>query len=222
MSQNCNVLVRLWQGTQMLTCEWSKTFEQVSRQAATCSTARSRRRAHLTKFAFAATAAAVVAFCPTAADAAGSVHRAAHKKLKIYAGVWVDAKERGAVELAPCGKGRLCGRIVWLRKLKDRRGRPLRDANNPRASRRSKPICGLQVIGNLSPQRDGSWDRGWVYDPEDGKTYDVALTLISKNRLNVRGYAGTKMFGRTFAWRRAPDSLVHCDIKPPKPVPAVR
>lgn len=84
------------------------------------------------------------------------------------------------------------------------------DALNPEPARRKRPVCGLPVIGNLERQRDGSWDRGWIYDPKVGKSYDVELRLNAPDRLRVTGYLGVKFLSETFVWTRAPETLARC------------
>lgn len=129
-------------------------------------------------------------------------------------GVWFDDTGQGAVEIAPCGD-RLCGRIVWLKDPLTPEGQPLTDAYNPDPRRRNQPICGLQVIGNLQLQPDGSWDRGWIYDAKEGKSYDVEISLRSADRLQVKGYLGVKFLSETFIWQRAPADLKRCAVPTP-------
>ena len=126
-----------------------------------------------------------------------------------FTGVWLDDTGDGAIEIAPCGE-RLCGRIVWLKAPNDKAGRPLTDGYNPEATKRKRPICGLPVIGDLKRQTNGAWDAGWIYDPKEGKSYDVELKLRSSDRLQVTGYLGTKFFSETFIWNRAPAALPKC------------
>lgn len=126
-----------------------------------------------------------------------------------YAGVWFDDTGQGAVEIGPCAE-RLCGHIVWLRSPLDKAGRPLTDGNNPDARQRQRPICGLPVIGDLKRQRTGSWDEGWIYDPKQGKQFDVELRLQAADALKVTGYLGIKLLSETFVWRRAPADLKRC------------
>lgn len=125
------------------------------------------------------------------------------------AGIWIDDTGDGAVEIQPCGN-HLCGRIVWLKSPVDTSGRPLTDGYNPEAAKRKRPICGLPVIGDLKRQNNGAWDAGWIYDPKEGKSYDVEIKLRSPDRLLVTGYLGTKFFGETFIWTRAPATLPKC------------
>jgi uncharacterized protein (DUF2147 family) len=127
-----------------------------------------------------------------------------------FAGIWLDDTAEGAIEIAPCGE-RLCGRIVWLKNPNDKAtGRPLMDGYNPETTKRKRPICGLPVIGDLKRQTSGAWDAGWIYDPKEGKSYDLELKLRSPDRLVVTGYLGTKFFSESFVWTRAPASLPRC------------
>ncbi len=125
------------------------------------------------------------------------------------AGVWLDDKGDGAIEIIPCAD-RLCGRIVWLKSPNDKTGRPMTDGYNPETTKRKRPICGLFVIGDLKRMPSGAWDAGWIYDPKEGKSYDVELKLRSTDQLQVTGYLGTKFFSETFVWTRAPSTLPKC------------
>lgn len=125
------------------------------------------------------------------------------------AGIWYDDSGKGAVRLAVCGD-KLCGYIYWLKEPLYPDGKPLRDRHNPNESQRTRPICGLQVIGGLAPMEGGEWDSGWIYDPKEGKSYSVTIALADMNTLKVTGYLVMKMMGRTLTWKRAPDDLAPC------------
>ncbi len=144
-------------------------------------------------------------------------------------GVWIDHTGRGAVEIIPCAvlaaaaagapppvadpagpKQNLCGRIVWLQNPNDPKGRPLIDELNKNAAKRGAPICGLQILGEVKPQPDGSWDNGWIYDPEQGSSFDVELRLRNPETLQVKGYMGVKFLSETFVWRRAKQAPPRC------------
>lgn len=132
-------------------------------------------------------------------------------------GVWIDHTGRGAIEITPCEldappeAANLCGRIVWLQAPNDEKGQPLRDMLNKNAARRGLPICGLQIIGDVKPQPNGSWDRGWIYDPEQGSSFDLELRLRNPETLQVKGYMGVKFLSETFVWRRAKEPPPKCD-----------
>ncbi len=125
-------------------------------------------------------------------------------------GIWIDHTGRGAVEFTRCGEA-LCGNLVWLEKPNDDRGQPLRDGNNPDASLRNRSICGLPIIGAATPSGPGVFDGGWIYNPEDGKSYKVEVKLILPNIATVTGYLGLKFLGQTFTWKRAPASVTKCN-----------
>ena len=131
-------------------------------------------------------------------------------------GVWIDDSGKGAVELRLCGsrKQSMCGYIVWLRDPIGRSGKPLRDVLNPEPKNRKRPICGLQIIGRLKPQTNGAWDNGWIYDPKQGKAFDVELRLHGRDQLKVTGYLGIKLFSESFIWRRAPEKVERCSATP--------
>jgi uncharacterized protein (DUF2147 family) len=118
-------------------------------------------------------------------------------------GIWIDHTGRGAIEILPCGQEGLCGRIIWMKQPLDGTGHPRRDQFNEDRRLRDRPICGLQVIGDLKPMRDGSWDRGWIYDPEQGESFDVEVRLKTPDVLQVTGYKGLKFLSETFRWHRA-------------------
>ncbi|HWV79801.1 MAG TPA: DUF2147 domain-containing protein [Hyphomicrobiaceae bacterium] len=135
-------------------------------------------------------------------------------------GVWIDHTGRGAVEITPCVPDaapgtpqaqNLCGRIVWMKQPNDEKGQPLRDSLNKNAARRGQPICGLQIIGDVKPQPNGSWDNGWIYDPEQGSSFDLELQLRNPETLQVKGYMGVKFLSETFVWRRAKELPPKCD-----------
>ena len=68
----------------------------------------------------------------------------------------------------------------------------------------------MQVIGDLKLQQNGAWDTGWIYDPKEGKSYDVEIMLRGPDRLQVKGYMGVKFLSETFVWQRAPADLPRC------------
>jgi uncharacterized protein (DUF2147 family) len=131
-------------------------------------------------------------------------------------GLWYNNSGKGAVEIRPCGPtgtdaDRLCGFIVWLKQPNGKNGKPLTDGYNAKPSMRSRTICGLPVLGSLRPMSDGSWDQGWVYDPEQGKSFDAAIQLRTRDQLVLTGYKGIKLFSKSFIWQRAPDDLPRCN-----------
>ena len=70
--------------------------------------------------------------------------------------------------------------------------------------RKGKPKIGLEIIRG-GQQSDGKnvWEGGKILDPENGKNYSLRLTPIEGGKkLEVRGYIGAPMLGRTQTWIR--------------------
>lgn len=67
---------------------------------------------------------------------------------------------------------------------------------------KGKPVLGMTILNGL--QKDGdSYSGGTVLDPHNGKTYKAKLTLKDDGKkLDMRGYIGAPMFGRTQTWIR--------------------
>ncbi len=123
-------------------------------------------------------------------------------------GIWLMDHGQAAIDLHGCDDD-LCGYIAWLRDPKDEAGQPLLDDNNPDQSQRGRTLCGVQVIGGLRAQtRD--WQGGWIYDPEEGKRYDVAIEARGSDEILVTGFIAVKALGRTLVWHRAPANLQRC------------
>ena len=67
---------------------------------------------------------------------------------------------------------------------------------------KDKPIIGMQIMWGL--KRDGNeYTGGRVMDPDDGKTYRCKIRVVEGGKkLEVRGYIGMALFGRTQTWVR--------------------
>ena len=71
-----------------------------------------------------------------------------------------------------------------------------------RDDRRDKPVIGMLILTNLKQDRD-QYSGGEILDPENGHVYRCKLRLTEGgNRLEVRGYIGIALFGRTQIWLR--------------------
>ena len=66
--------------------------------------------------------------------------------------------------------------------------------------RKGKPILGLEIIRGLKKEGD-EFTGGTITDPKTGKTYKCTITR-SGDKLNVRGYVGVSMFGRSQTWQK--------------------
>jgi uncharacterized protein (DUF2147 family) len=149
----------------------------------------------------------IVLFCAllmSAGFAAGSADKSADAIL----GIWVTEGGKAHVEVTGTD-GEYQGRIVWLKEpdypADDKQGMAGQakvDRDNPDARLRNRPIIGLPLVSGFHYAGDGVWTGGTIYDPESGKTYRCKITLRKDGSLNVRGYIGFSLFGRTTVWTR--------------------
>ena len=123
-------------------------------------------------------------------------------------GVWFNSEKDARIEIAKCGE-RYCGTVVWLKEpnypegSKDGiPGSPKTDHHNPDPSLRKTPIIGLRIVQDFSFAGENLWKDGKVYDPKNGKTYKGRMTLVSPAQLDLRGYIGISLIGRTTTWTR--------------------
>jgi uncharacterized protein (DUF2147 family) len=97
-----------------------------------------------------------------------------------------------------------CGAAVCLAVVKLPPNAPsTSDGQNPDASLRTRPLCGL-VIGTGFHQDDAEHlSGGHLYDPKSGHTYRGTISAEADS-LHLRGYIGISLFGRSETWKRVP------------------
>ncbi len=67
---------------------------------------------------------------------------------------------------------------------------------------KDKPIAGMTIIRGLK-KGDEYYEGGTILDPNNGKTYKARMKLVDGGKkLELRGYVGTPMLGRTQTWIR--------------------
>jgi uncharacterized protein (DUF2147 family) len=125
-------------------------------------------------------------------------------------GTWLSQEKTGIVAIAPCGNGRLCGRLVWVQiKPSDNNPRAI-DNRNPAPELRSRKLCGLTMMWGFRPDGPDQWNDGALYDPESGDTYSAEMSLRPDGTLSLRGYVLVSLFGRSEVWTRFTQPLPHC------------
>lgn len=127
-------------------------------------------------------------------------------------GVWATDPdgEGGQAHVEIYAVGELySGKIVWLEEPlytaqdeDDEEGEPKVDKNNPDPAMQSRPIMGLELMKGFKFDGKGTWKKGTIYDPDNGKTYKCKVRIGDDGKLNVRGYIGVSMLGRTSLWTR--------------------
>lgn len=123
-------------------------------------------------------------------------------------GEWNDEKKDAKIEIYKCSES-YCGRITWLREpnypadsTDGTPGTPKLDHNNPDATRTKDTVIGLNIVKGFRYDGENRWNGGTVYDPKNGKTYKGKMMLVSPSRLDLRGYIGISLIGRTTNWSR--------------------
>jgi len=82
------------------------------------------------------------------------------------------------------------------------------EVQNPTCSacqdeRKDQPIIGMTILTGMKKD-GGEYKGGQILDPANGKVYKSRMWLSEDGlKLNVRGYIGVPMFGRTQTWVRA-------------------
>jgi uncharacterized protein (DUF2147 family) len=116
-------------------------------------------------------------------------------------GTWFSEGKESKIEIYK-NNGRYFGKIAWVQRTNED-GSPVLDVNNPDEKLRSRKIAGIVIMRDFKHAGKNVWEDGKIYDPKNGKTYSCKMTLISKNQLEVRGYVGISLIGRSTTWTRA-------------------
>jgi uncharacterized protein (DUF2147 family) len=72
--------------------------------------------------------------------------------------------------------------------------------------RKDQPVIGMTIVRNVKQNADdtGLWDGGDILDPNNGKVYKVRIRPVDGGKkLEVRGFIGLSLLGRTQTWLRA-------------------
>jgi uncharacterized protein (DUF2147 family) len=72
--------------------------------------------------------------------------------------------------------------------------------------RKDQPIVGLEIIrGAIKTDGKDVWEGGNIVEPSSGTVYKLRLTPIDAGqKLEVRGFIGFALLGRTQTWIRGP------------------
>lgn len=119
----------------------------------------------------------------------------------ITQGTWFNEEKSAKIQFFKQGD-KFFGKIVWLKEPNDG-GKPRTDKENPEEKLRSRPLIGLVNLKDFKQANKDTWEDGEVYDPKNGKTYSCKMTLSSPTRLDVRGFIGISIIGRTSHFTKA-------------------
>ena len=110
-------------------------------------------------------------------------------------GLWLTKKKDTAVRIEACGE-LLCGYISWLR--------PDVEQQTPDG----QPLCNQKVLWGFKQdnRQPELWTGGKIYKADDGKTYSGRLRLMGPDSIELRGYLGLPLIGKTYTLTRTGDS----------------
>jgi len=108
------------------------------------------------------------------------------ESMDAISGDWATKDNGAVVRLEPCAEepSQLCGAMVWIKDpawlAEDWIGRRM--------------IEGFEFV-------DGSWKRGRLTNPEDGRVYRGSMRLAGEDELRLKGCAA-RIFCSSQTWRR--------------------
>lgn len=116
-------------------------------------------------------------------------------------GTWLTATKDVKMRLFRCGD-KLCGKIVWMQQPNEANGQPKLDLKNPHPKQRGQPQLNSTPMRDFTYDGHRTWADGKLYDGRTGREYACKLTLVSQNELEVRGYVGVSLLGKSTTWTR--------------------
>lgn len=106
-------------------------------------------------------------------------------------------KEKSYVQIYETKSGKLQGKVVKILTP----GKENAKCTDCDGENKDKPIMGMVIMWGLV--KDGAaWSGGHILDPNNGKQYKCKINLKDNNTLDVRGYLGVSLLGRTQTWYR--------------------
>jgi len=91
-----------------------------------------------------------------------------------------------------------------IEKITDPKAKPGERCVECNDERKDQPILGMEILRGLK-KVDGKdvWDGGTVIEPATGNVYRAKVSPIEGGaKLEMRGYMGSPLFGRTATWIR--------------------
>lgn len=117
-------------------------------------------------------------------------------------GTWktIDDKtgnEKSYVQIYEASNGTLEGKVVKILTP----GKENAKCDDCKGALKGKPINGLVIVKGMKKDGD-EYTGGNILDPNNGKEYKCKMKLKDKNTLDVRGFLGISLLGRTQTWYR--------------------
>ncbi|SOE21430.1 hypothetical protein SAMN06298216_1899 [Spirosomataceae bacterium TFI 002] len=116
-------------------------------------------------------------------------------------GTWLNGEGTGHIQIYKQGD-KYFGKLIWLKEATNPDGSEKKDINNPKKDLQNRTLKGLVILRKFEYEGGNVWEDGQIYDPKTGNDYSCKMTLKNSNTLEVRGYIGLSVFGRTDTWKR--------------------
>ena len=100
-------------------------------------------------------------------------------------GIWLTKDGISKIEIYKAKDGLYYGKLIWT---KDH-------------SAEAKKFHGELILTGLNKESDKEY-QGKAHDPEQDKTYSCTIKVKDINHLDLRGYIGISIIGRTERWIR--------------------
>lgn len=100
-------------------------------------------------------------------------------------GIWLTKNGISKIEIYKAKDGLYYGKLIWT---KDQ-------------SEKAKKFHGELILTGLKKESDIEY-KGEAHDPEQDKTYSCTIKVKDANKLDLRGYIGISLIGRTERWIR--------------------
>lgn len=99
-------------------------------------------------------------------------------------GIWFTDDKTSKIQIYK-NDSQYFGKIIWMA------------SKESKEELKVKPKVGYQIFRKFTFEGKNVWSGGQVSDPRSGMTVSGKMTLKDNNTLNVRGYVGAPMFGKT-------------------------
>lgn len=130
-----------------------------------------------------------------------SIALSAQNKASDVLGTYMNPSGEGILKIYQEGN-KYFGKLVWMKQPEKL------DTKNPDKAKQTQKILGSTVLKDFVFDGKDTWTNGTAYDPKNGKTYSCKITRDERGNLNIRGYIGISLLGRT-------DYFVKIDFKEP-------
>ena len=100
-------------------------------------------------------------------------------------GIWLTTNGESRIQIYTTSDGLYQGELIWTKDQSEAAGK----------------FHGSMILTGFEKESETVY-RGNVHDPEKNNTYSCTITMKNDNELDLRGYIGIPLFGRTEHWTR--------------------